>query len=323
MKFWLLFSVLLSILVVELFTFSSTKVADDDKPYFESSAKKYQIYVPYLPEKVGFAGEEADVDNVFIRERLEREVIANMYRHSFTILMLKRSDRFFPMFEKALKEYKIPDDFKYLALAESELSNVVSPAGAAGIWQFMKSTGQNYGLEINADVDERFHYKKSTEAACRLLKDLYARYGNWALAAAAYNAGPGVVDKAISEQGTRKYYDLYLNQETSRYVPRITAIKLVMEFPRRYGFFIRKKDLYQPIPVKIITVDTTINNLMAFSKQVGVSYYELREMNPWLRSNKLPNVSRKKYEIEVPAEKRYSELLKSISEPQKLLGDSL
>lgn len=323
MKFWLLFCVLLSILVVELFTYSSAKPVDDDKPYFESSARKYQIYVPYLPEEVNFAGEKADVDNVFVRERLEREVIANMYRHSYTILMLKRSARFFPMFEKALRESGVPDDFKYLALAESELTNVVSPAGAAGIWQFMKSTGQNYGLEINADVDERFHYRKSTLAACRLLKDLHAKYGNWALAASAYNAGPATVDKAVAEQGTRQFYDLYLNQETSRYVPRITAIKLVMEFPRRYGFFVRKKDLYQPIPVKIITVDTTINNLMAFSKQVGVSYYELREMNPWMRSNRLPNVSRKKYEIEIPAEKRYSELLKKIPDPQALLGDSL
>ena len=323
MKFWLLFFVLSAILAVELFSFATSKSQDEDKPYFESAAQKYQIYVPYLPEQLSLANEKVDIDNVFIRERIEREVIANMYRHSFTILMFKRSARFFPMFDKKLEENGIPLDFKYLALAESELSNVVSPAGAAGIWQFMKTTAVGYGLEVNADIDERYHYEKSTVAACRLLKDLYSKYGNWALAAAAYNAGPATIDKAINEQSRKNYYDLYLNQETSRYVPRITAIKLVMEFPRRYGFFLRNKDLYQPIPSKKITVDSTITNLMNFAKQMGVTYYELKEMNPWLRSNKLPNAARKKYEIEIPAERRFSVIVKNISDPQKLIGDSL
>jgi hypothetical protein len=194
----------------------------------------------------------------------------------------------------------MPDDLKYLALAESSFTNAVSPAGAAGFWQFLRATGQQQGLEVNNEVDERYHLEKATVAAARYLKAKYERFGSWALAAAAYNTGQGNIRRHIQNQGTTDYYNMHLPEETLRYVFRILALKTIFEDPVAYGIILREKDLYPPIPTRAVVVDTAITDLFAFARQQGTTYQQLKALNPWLRSSNLPNRSRKKYAICIP-----------------------
>lgn len=248
-----------------------------------------------------FAGERIPVENFDVRERLERELIINSYRHSTTILNLKNSARFFPVMEKILKEHGVPEDFKYVAVAESDLRNATSPAGAKGIWQFMGGTAEEYGLEVSNEVDERLHLEKATRAACQYLKRYKDRFGSWALVAAAYNMGAGGLSKEMDNQGFDNYYDLNLNEETSRYVFRIVAIKQVLEHPEKFGFDMDDEELYAPLDdYAIVTVDTSIANLGDFAKQFGTSYRLLKLYNPWLRDYKLTNPKRKTYDIKIP-----------------------
>ena len=248
-----------------------------------------------------FAGERIPVENFDVRERLERELIINSYRHSTTILNLKNSARFFPVIEKILRENDVPDDFKYIAVAESDLRNATSPAGAKGIWQFMGATAGEYGLEVSEEVDERLHLEKSTRAACRYLKKYKERFGSWALVAAAYNMGAGGLSKEIALQGFDSYYDLNLNEETSRYIFRIVAIKQVLEHPDQFGFDLENEQLYQPLDnFATVTVDSPIGNLGDFAKQYGTSYRMLKLYNPWLRDYKLSNPQKKAYDIKIP-----------------------
>lgn len=255
-----------------------------------------------LPLEIDFAGEKAPLHIADVRERLDREMVINTNLHSTTTLIIKRANRAFPIIEPILKKYGVPDDFKYLAVIESGLANVVSPAGARGVWQFMPQTAKEQGMEVNDFVDERYHLEKSTEAACRYLIEAKNKFGNWTLAAAAYNGGMGGVNKQISNQQVSDYYDLLLTEETSRYVFRILALKEIMQSPVKYGFDIPIEQLYHPIEVKKIKVDSTITDLAVFAKNQGVNYKILKIHNPWLRDKKLENKTKRMYTIEIPTE---------------------
>lgn len=253
-----------------------------------------------LPKYVDFAGEVVPLDIFDVRERLDREMTVNAYWHSNSLSMFKLKNRAFPLIERILQEEGVPEDFKYLALAESGLRNVISPSKATGVWQFMEGTGKNFGLEINDEVDERYHLEKSTRAACKFLKQTKEEFGSWALAAAAYNMGNSGLRKMLDNQKMTSYYDLYLNEETSRYVFRIIALKEIFNSPQQYGFYLEDTDLYNEIPTRTITVDSTVTDLAAFAIEKGTNYKTLKLLNPWLRSAKLTNTTGKKYRIELP-----------------------
>lgn len=255
-----------------------------------------------LPSEIDFAGEKTPLHIADVRERLDREMVINTNLHSSTTLILKRANRAFPVIEPILKKYGVPDDFKYLAVIESGLANVVSPAGARGVWQFMPLTAKEQGMEVNDFVDERYHLEKSTEAACRYLLDAKNKFGNWTLAAAAYNGGMGGINKQLTNQQVSDYYDVLLTEETSRYVFRILALKEIMLNPGKYGFEIPNEQLYHSIEVKKIEVDSTITDLATFAKEQGINYKILKLHNPWLRDKKLENKSKKSYIIEIPIE---------------------
>ena len=254
-----------------------------------------------LNKSFSFAGEDIPADNFDARERLDRELAVNTYYESATMLALKTANRYFPVIEPILQKNGIPDDFKYLCVAESNLRMAVSPAGAKGLWQFIESAGKENGLEINSEVDERYNVEKSTEAACRYLLRLKERFGNWTSAAAAYNTGPSLLAKRLTEQQVDNYYDLNLNEETSRYVFRIIAIKEIMKDPERFGFFIDPAQLYPEMSnYDAIQFDGPIPSLATFAKQQGTTYRMLRLYNPWLISGSLTNKYGKRYEVRVP-----------------------
>ena len=254
-----------------------------------------------LDKNFEFCGESLPMDNFDVRERLDRELTVNTYWHSSTILSIKSTMRFFPTMERILKEEGVPTDLKYIAVAESALRNAVSPAGAKGIWQFMKGTGNEYGLEINSEIDERYHLEKSTRAAAKYLKSLRNRFGSWANAAAAYNMGGGNMNKHLREQQAESYFDLNLNEETSRYYFRLVAIKNILENPRAFGFYLDKEDYYKALDdYRVVEVDSSVENWGAFAAEQGISYRILKVYNPWLIDSKLTNRSGKTYEIRVP-----------------------
>jgi len=254
-----------------------------------------------IPDKIDFCGETVIFDRLDLRERLDREINSFAYLHSTTMLYIKRANRYFPIIEPILKKNNIPDDFKYLCVIESNLDiRALSPAHAAGFWQFLESTGKEYKLEITSDVDERYHIEKSTEAACRYFKDAYSKYGSWINVAASYNAGMGRISSSLSGQQVSSALDLLLVSETSRYVFRILAIKQLFENPPLYGFILNKEDLYPQVMVQKITVSQTIDDIAVFSKEYGLNYMLLKEYNPWLRNNKLSIKAGKTYEIAIP-----------------------
>ena len=251
-------------------------------------------------DDIFFAGERVPLEMFNIRERYERELLSNTYFHSNTMVLIKRSKRWFPVIEPILKEYGIPDDFKYLCVIESYLSNVVSPAGAAGFWQFMKSTAQEYDLEISREVDMRYNVELETEAACKYFLKAYERFGSWTLVAAAYNAGSARVAKFIKEQGATSYYDLLMAEETERYVFRILAIKSIFENPEKYGIYVSNELSYQPYKYYTVKVDKDVKNWAEFAKEHDITYKLLKVFNPWLRSNSLKVKKGKVYEIKIP-----------------------
>lgn len=253
-----------------------------------------------FPMKIDFAGEEVPTYMADVYERLDRELITNTNYHTNTTLVLKRANKVFPVIEPILKKHGIPDDFKYLAVIESSLVNAVSPAGARGVWQFMPATAKEKGLEVTDDVDERYHLVKSTEAACLYLKDAKEKFGNWTLAAASYNGGMNGVQRQLEAQGVRSYYDVLLNEETSRYVFRILALKEIMSHPAEYGFRLPKEGLYKEVELKTIEIDSSISDFSAFAKSQGINYKILKIHNPWLRDKKLDNPTKKKYILEIP-----------------------
>lgn len=253
-----------------------------------------------IPKELDFAGEKVPLENGDILERLEREIYVNAYWESNMILLLKRSAKYLPEIERMLKENGIPDDFKYLAIAESALMNVGSPAGARGFWQILESTGKEYGLEISKDVDERYHFEKSTLAAAKYFKKAHAKFGDWTAVAASYNMGQTGFSKRQQEQLHRNFYEMYLNDETSRYLFRILAFKVIFENPGSFGYHLRASDYYKNPPLKSIRVDADIKDLPKWAKDHGSSYKDLKLYNPWLRERDL-NVKRgKTYEIQLP-----------------------
>ena len=243
--------------------------------------------MPPIPDSISFCGVTVRMDNFDLKERLDRELIVNTYRHSATIQYLKRAKRFFPAIEKALAENGIPEDMKYLCVAESGLAQVTSRSGAKGFWQFMPPTAKEYGMKINAEIDERMNVEKSTEAACNYLKTAHQKFNDWFLAAAGYNRGMGGIQRDLTEQGVDSYFDLQMPEETNRYVFRIIALKIVMENPEAYGFYPEEFELYEPIDTKVITVNSSIPNLAEWAKENGSTYRMLRLLNKWIIGNKL------------------------------------
>lgn len=269
-------------------------VEEDKTPH------RYKIFTPFIPDTLDFAGEIVPLNYLDVRERMEREFIAHTYWHSYTLFALKRANRWFPIIEPILKKNGIPDDFKFVALIESGLMNVTSPAGAVGYWQFMPAAANEFGLEVNDEVDERRHVVKSTEAACAYLKKSYSYFKNWTLAAASYNMGVGGVQNNTSKQKTKNYYNLFLNEETSRYIGRIISMKEIYKNPKTYGFVLNDDDLYKPFDTYTIKVDTAITDLVEFAFNNNVNYLTLRYFNPWLRGYELKNKNKKEYEITFP-----------------------
>lgn len=262
----------------------------------------YNIKSFKLPEEVTFAGEKMPLDNFDTRESLEREILTSAYRHSSTILIIKRANRYLPLIERILKKNNIPEDFKYLVAAESEYSNMVSPAGATGFWQIMPETGREEGMEINTIVDERYDVEKSTQFACDYFMKSYEKFGNWTLAAASYDGGRAAVDEQIDIQHQHNYYDLLLSDETARYIFRAVAYKLVITDPENYGFKISKTDLYPELKFFEVKVDTAITDFSAFAGKFGTNYKMLKFLNPWLRKPFLTPKSNKEYQIKIPSE---------------------
>lgn len=254
-----------------------------------------------VPEEVIFCGSSIKLDRIDMHERFDRELNGFTYLHSTTMLLIKRANRYFPVIEPILKKNGIPDDFKYLAVIESNLNiRALSPAKAAGIWQFMPDTGKKYGLEINPYIDERYHIEKATEAACKYLKEAYAKYGDWATAAASYNAGMGRISSELQSQMVENAFDLLLTEETSRYVFRILALKEIFNNPYKYGFILKKENLYKPINTKNIEISEDIPDFAVFAKKHHITYAQLKELNPWLRDKKLIVNKGKTYKIAIP-----------------------
>lgn len=247
-----------------------------------------------------FSGEEMPLYLTDVAERLDRELVSNKNFHSNSILVIKRANRVFPVIEPILAKHGIPNDFKYLAVIESGLLNVTSPAGAKGVWQFMPETAKEKGLEVTEFVDERYDIAKSTEAACLYLKEAYAKFGNWTLAAASYNGGMNGVQRQLDNQQVTSYYDVLLTEETARYIYRIVALKEIMEHSEKYGFVVPTSEKYPVIPTRTIEVDSSVTNLSNLAKSQGINYKILKIHNPWLRDRTLPNKTNKKYQIEIP-----------------------
>lgn len=311
--------------VAGLFYFFTRDNGVSDKLYREAFRKNYKIFALDVPDQIAFAGEDAPLNIFYVREALDRELLVNTYWHNHTLQLFKKAYRYFPVIEPILEEHGIPEDFKYLAIIESGLSNVVSPSGAAGFWQFLEGTAKDYKLEVDKDVDERYNLEKSTAAACSYFRDSYQRFGNWTLVAAAYNTGNRRIRESLEEQKQSSYYDLLLSQETSRYIYRILALKSIFEQPTRYGFFLREKDFYPPIPVKTITVENDIKDLASFAIEQGISYKVLKMFNPWLRKTSLKVGKGKTYQIRIPKDiyMDYDELLDEMNDDPIVFKDTL
>ena len=265
-------------------------------------AQSVQQLPPSVPDYVVFAGQTIKFDRADLRERLDRELIAFTYSHNMSTLMIKRANRYFPQVEPILKRMGVPDDLKYLMVIESNLDpQAASSAGAAGLWQFIQSTGRAYGLEVNANIDERYHTVKATEAACRFLKEAYEKYGNWMTVAASYNGGQQGMDRRILDQHQTDAMDMWLVNETSRYIFRLLAVKMMFENPSLFGFSFKREDLYPYIPIKEqVKITDPVEDLVSFAEDHGISYADLKRANLWLRETKLNNKSHRTYYIDIP-----------------------
>ena len=275
------------------------KVGDKEMPQSKVAAL---AVVPEVPSEVHFADEAIKLDRADLRERMDREITAFTYSHQLTLLMIKRANRYFPIVEPILKECGVPDDLKYLMVIESNLSpQAKSSVGAAGMWQFMPETGRKYGLEVNANIDERYNIEKATRAACAYLKESYDMYGDWMTVAASYNAGQNGITRRLEKQGVDNAMDLWLVEETSRYMFRILTAKMVLESPKTYGFMLKRSQLYPYIaPKEIVTTTQQIDDLTAFAKKHGVTVAQLKEENPWLREYTMNNKSGRTYRLRIP-----------------------
>ena len=280
-----------------LFLLGSTVSNVEDENDFPQG---YRIISPPVPDELCFCGERVPIDNFEVYERIDRELIVNTYFHSATILAMKRANRWFPVVEPILEANGTPDDMKYLMIAESGITNAISPAGATGYWQFMEEAALKYGLEVDSEVDERYNMEKATEAACRYLNEAYDLFGSWTMAAASYNTGIENVQKQIERQKAKNYYNLVFSEETLRYIARAVTIKEIMNNPEKYGFDIKRNELYNPLPYKLVQVNGPVDDLADFAIGYGINYRILKLYNPWLRDNVLKNKDRKVYSIKIP-----------------------
>lgn len=293
--------VLISFTLINATTFINQQTSTkSQKDTLKNTSENYEIKALKIPVGIHFAGELVPIEKPDIKERMDRELLVNTYWQSNSLLLIKRANKYFPIIEPILKKHGVPDDFKYLALIESGLQNVTSPAGAKGFWQIMKDTAKENGLEVNTNVDERYHLEKATEVACQYLLHSKELFGTWTLAAAAYNGGNNGIMRRLKSQHVNSYYDLLLGEETGRYVFRIAAVKEIMNNTEKYGFKFDNEDLYNLEATKIVKVDTAITNIALFAQNFGTNYKELKIHNPWLRENKLNNKSRKLYYIKLP-----------------------
>lgn len=296
----LLYSFILVFLVLGGYQLLESSTYPEQAP--EAPAKHYYSAVE-VPDSLTFAGEKVPLEYFDVYESLDRELLVNSYFHSQTLRFMKMAPRFFSIIEPILKADSIPEDFKYLALAESGFDpKAVSPAGAVGFWQFMKGTARDYGLEVSGEVDERYHIEKSTHAACAYLHESYKKYGSWTLVAATYNAGRSFVGRQLERQQETDYYDLLLGEETGRYVFRILALKLVMEAPQKYGFDVKEDEQYPVWNTKTVSISGPVANFADFAQEHQTNYKILKMLNPWLRESYLTNKSGKTYGIKLPAE---------------------
>jgi hypothetical protein len=274
---------------------TAVEVAPDGRP-------EYKWYAPVVPSKLDFAGEAVPLDRPDVHEKLDRELTTNAYLHGTQLYTLKLAGRYLPIIEERLKANGVPEDLKYVCVAESSLQqNALSPVGAASFWQFMKDTGPRYGLEISDEVDERFNAAKATDAACQYFKDAYAKFGSWTAAAASYNCGQAGFSNQSDFQQEKNYYDLIFPDETNRYVYRILALKYILTHRSQFGLMIESGDEYQPLKSRTVEVTQTIDDLTVFAKANGSSYKMLKIYNPWLRAHKLTVKPGKKYVIAFPA----------------------
>jgi hypothetical protein len=297
LKFTYFFIICLALLI---FLSSSFKSQSDEQNSQKHPLSDYNVYALPLPKTLDFSGESMPLIKQDVKERMDRELLVNTYWQSNGFLLLKRAHKYFPIIEPILEAYGVPDDFKYLALIESGLQNVTSTAGAKGFWQIMKSTAKEYGLEVNANVDERYNLILSTKVACEYLLKAKQRFGSWTLAAASYNAGMNGIASELERQSVDNYYDMLLGQETGRYVFRIVALKEITNNAKKYGFNYTDDDLYNYPPTFSVEVDTAVSDFVQFAEGFGINYKQLKIHNPWLRETFLNNKSRKKYNIEIP-----------------------
>jgi len=289
-------------LVIIIFINSSPEEKPSNIDYQEIFQKKYSVFSLPIPDSLSFAGEPVPIELFDVRESLDRELLVNTYWQSQTVLFIKRANRYFPEIEKILAENNIPDDFKYLVLAESDLQNAVSPSGAVGMWQLLEGTAKDFGLEVNKEIDERYHLKKATGVACKYFQKAHDLFGSWTMAAASYNMGRNGLIKQVNRQKQNDYYDLLLNEETARYIYRVLAIKLIIENPSNYGFHVRPEDMYFPVPTYQVKVDTAVSDFADFAEKFDINYKILKYFNPWLRDSFLTNKSGKNYYISIPVE---------------------
>ncbi|MCG8808511.1 lytic transglycosylase domain-containing protein [Tenacibaculum finnmarkense] len=288
------------ITIVFIAVLLTNTISKKNEPKIKNVAESYEIRAVKAPSYMELAGERVPLEKADVKEHMDRELLVNTYWQSNGVLLIKRANKFFPIIEPLLEKYGVPDDFKYLCVAESALINIPSSKGAAGYWHFMPATGREYGLEVNRNVDERYNLEKSTRVAAEYLKRAKKKLGSWTLAAAAYNAGNGRISQRLKQQQVDNYYDLLLNSETSRYVFRILALKEVLGNPNKYGFIYDQEDLYTFPTTYNVQVNTSIANITNFAKKYEVTYKELKLVNPWLRESKLNNKSKKTYTIKIP-----------------------
>jgi len=315
-------SLLLAMVAGLVFKLTTASKYTDDSEYLEQFWKNYQVYAIPFPDDLYFAGEKVPMYDFEVRERVDRELLVNTYFQSASILHFKKAARWFPAIEKILKEQGIPDDFKYIAVIESGLSNTVSPAGAVGFWQIMKNTGIELGLQVDEEIDERYDPIKSTYAACRYFKKAYKEFGSWTMVAASYNMGMGGLRRQATQQGQEDYHALFLNTETSRYVPRLLAVKQIMENPRQFGYHFKAKHLYKPFKTNRVEVDKEVADLAAFAKEQGISYKHLKVFNPWIRKTYLPApAAGTKHVIEIPDKSVFDEQSELKSEYKVVLPE--
>jgi len=281
-------------IVYKIYNSNLNRENDKDYPF------QYVVQMPEIPETLTFCGEPIPLNNFEVRERLEREFISNTYWHSATFLNMKRAGRWFPLIEQILRKQRIPDDFKYLAVIESNLDNVVSPSKAVGFWQFLEKTAKEYNLIVNENVDERYDVEKSTLAATKYLKKAKRVFGTWTMAAASYNHGIANISEKIVAQKTEILFNMQLTEETSRYIFRLLAVKTIFENPKKYGYSIEQKDLYKPLEFEKVEVNQSIDDLAEWAQKAGINYRILKYYNPWLRQKNLIIPNGKRFFIKVP-----------------------